>query len=211
MRITDSKYVTSAVGIEGMLITDTPQIAIAGRSNVGKSSFINFITNNSKLCRTSSEPGRTRMVNYFEINKGDFYFVDLPGYGYAKAASDEDRNKWAGFIDAYLSNTINIANVFVLVDLRHPPSELDIKMINYLNALCLPFTVIGTKADKIGSIKLSKHINMVAQGLRIGRDNIVTTSSLKKTGSDKVLERIESIINGYNEQELIEEQEIIEE
>lgn len=204
MRITDSRYVTSAVSTEGILITDKPQIAVAGRSNVGKSSFINFITNNGKLCRTSGEPGRTRMINYFEINKGEFYFVDLPGYGFARA-SHEARDNWADFINIYMTNSLEIANVFVLVDLRHPPSELDTKLVNYLNMLNLPFTIIATKGDKISRPQQQKHIKIIANGLKVGIDNILVSSALNKSGGDAILDRIENILINYHEQKAMKQ------
>lgn len=201
MKIKNAKYKTSAVDYSGLILSDVPQIAFAGRSNVGKSSFINFITNISKLCRTSSQPGRTRMINYFEINNGDFLFVDLPGYGYAKA-SQEERGKWARFMSQYFENTQSIANIFVLVDLRHPPQKLDIELVNMLNAYNIPFTVIGTKADKVKRAQLSSQINIVSQGLGVGADNIYPTSSLQKKGLDEILIRIEQILENYSNNSL---------
>lgn len=194
MRITSAKYIKSAVDREGMIDSSLPQIAIAGRSNVGKSSFINALTNNSKLCRTSSEPGRTRMVNYFEINGGELLFVDLPGYGYAKA-SRVDQEKWEGFIYNYFNYTKSLANTFLLVDLRHPPQDSDLKMVNMLNYLNIPFTVIATKSDKLSRSQIKNNMSIIASGLRIGIDNIYPVSSEKKEGLEAVVERIESILN----------------
>lgn len=193
MKINEAQYLTSAVDRKGLLEDGKTEIAIAGRSNVGKSSFINFITDNKKLCRTSAEPGRTRMINYFEINSGEFYLVDLPGYGYARA-SHEERNRWAVFINEYFSLSKNIANVFVLVDLRHPPQKLDIQLTEMLMAYNLPFTVIGTKADKLKKNQIQGNVNEIAIGLRIGADNIIVTSSAAKTGRNEVLKRIEQIV-----------------
>lgn len=193
MKINEAQYLTSAVDRKGLLEDGKTEIAIAGRSNVGKSSFINFITDNKKLCRTSAEPGRTRMINYFEINSGEFYLVDLPGYGYARA-SHEERNRWAVFINEYFSLSKNIANVFVLVDLRHPPQKSDIQLTEMLMAYNLPFTVIGTKADKLKKNQIQGNVNEIAIGLRIGADNIIVTSSAAKTGRNEVLKRIEQIV-----------------
>lgn len=206
MEIKNATYKTSAVNVEGMVRDNVPQIAVVGRSNVGKSSFINFITGNSKLCRTSSEPGRTRMINYFDMNKGQFYFVDLPGYGYAKA-SKKDRVKWASFIETYLNNEENIANVFCLVDLRHAPSALDKQMINALYMFNLPFTIIATKMDKIPKTKVHKHIKLLADDLKVGKDNIYPISSFKKQGGERVYERIEDILDNFEvEYEEVEEE-----
>ena len=193
-QIINAKYLTSSVNTEGMLKGGVAEIAIAGRSNVGKSSFINYLTNNSKLCRTSGDPGRTRMINYFEINNGKFYFVDLPGYGYAKAAHNEI-NKWADFINIYLTDNAALKNVFVLIDIRHIPSVLDVQLINYLNTNNLPFTIIATKADKITRSQIRSQINMIAEHLKIGVDNIYVVSAVNKTGKDEILKRVDQIIN----------------
>ncbi|MGI6700926.1 MAG: ribosome biogenesis GTP-binding protein YihA/YsxC [Christensenellales bacterium] len=193
MRIISAEYLTSARSREGLLNDNIPQIAIAGRSNVGKSSFINFITDNSKLCRTSGAPGRTRMINYFLINRGAFYFTDLPGYGYAKA-SNKEINEWARFISDYFNYTDKILNVFALMDLRLPPQESDIKLINMLNSMNIGFTVIGTKADKLSRAKINKSVAEIATALKIGTGNIIVTSSAKKTGREEALNRIERLL-----------------
>ena len=117
--IKQAKFVTSVADGKNIQDFGAPEIAIAGKSNVGKSSFINFMTNQNKLAKTSSEPGRTRLLNYFEINNGEYYFVDLPGYGYAKVARGE-KEKWGVLIENYLRTSKNLINVFVLVDMRHP-------------------------------------------------------------------------------------------
>jgi GTP-binding protein len=193
MRITNAKFITSATKKEDMPRTNAPEIAVAGRSNVGKSSFINFIANNGKLCRTSSEPGRTRLVNYFEMNSGQFYFIDLPGYGYAKVGKDEQA-KWAKGIQDYFEYSEDLKHVFVLVDVRREPSDLDLVLINMLIAYSLPFTVIGTKADKLSKVQLSSNIGAIASRLKIGRDNVIPTSASAKMGKESVLDKIEQII-----------------
>ena len=135
-----------------MDISKAPQtkveIAIAGRSNAGKSSFINFICDNKKLAKTSKEPGRTRLLNYFECNKGEFFLVDLPGYGYAKVSFDEKR-RWARLLEDYFEKSKGLRHVFLVVDIRHNPTKDDIDLINYLYKYQIPITIIATKADKL--------------------------------------------------------------
>ena len=170
-----------------------PEIAIAGKSNVGKSSFINFMVNQSKLAKTSSEPGRTRLLNYFEINNGEYYFVDLPGYGYAKAPKGE-KDKWGALIENYLRTSENLINVFVLVDIRHEPTDDDKMLINYLYAYHIPFTVIATKADKLSRAQQQRAIGVISSALAIGRQDLIVTSAEKKTGKDAVLARIDVLL-----------------
>ena len=123
-------FVTSVGNINQIKTDCKNEIAIAGKSNVGKSSFINFICNNSKLAKTSKEPGRTRLLNYFSINDGEYYLVDLPGYGYAKV-NDAEKEKWGRLIETYFKTSPNLKNVFTLVDIRHDPTEND--MILFLS------------------------------------------------------------------------------
>lgn len=146
--IKQAKFVTSVADASKMPDYGVPEIAIAGKSNVGKSSFINFMVNQNKLAKTSQEPGRTRLLNYFEINNGEYYFVDLPGYGYAKV-NKQEKQKWGGLIENYLRTSNRLINVFVLVDMRHEPTDDDKMLINYLYSYNIPFTIIATKADKL--------------------------------------------------------------
>ena len=144
--IKQAKLVTSVADASKMPDFGACEIAIAGKSNVGKSSFINFMVNQNKLAKTSQEPGRTRLLNYFEINNGEYYFVDLPGYGYAKV-NKQEKQKWGGLIENYLRESKRLINVFVLVDMRHEPTDDDKMLINYLYTCNIPFTIIATKAD----------------------------------------------------------------
>ncbi len=192
MRIKQATYLTSAVDVEGMIITEAPHVAVAGRSNVGKSSFINYLANNSKLARTSSQPGRTRMINYFTINNGEFYLVDLPGYGFAKA-SHEERAKWARLMEEYFTNA-EIACVLVLVDMRHSPTQQDIQLVNMLNAYNISFIIIGTKQDKLKKNDYEKNKKMICAKLGIGIGNLYPTSSFSKTGANLALDRLEQIL-----------------
>ncbi len=193
MIIKNAQFVTSVANENNILESGLPEIAVAGKSNVGKSSFINFITNNSKLAKTSKEPGRTRLVNYFACNNNQFMLVDLPGYGFARV-SDAEKAKWGTLIEGYLRNSTTLRSVFVLLDIRRTPSDDDKMMINYLHHYCIPMTIIATKADKLSKNELNKNIKVLAQTLAIGIDNVIVTSSLKKTGKEKVFARIEDLI-----------------
>ena len=191
--IKQAKFVISVADGRNIQNFGTPEIAIAGKSNVGKSSFINFMVNQNKLAKTSSEPGRTRLLNYFEINNGEYYFVDLPGYGYARVAHGE-KEKWGVLIENYLRTSKNLINVFVLVDMRHEPTSDDKMLINYLYTYHIPFTVIATKADKLSRAQQQKAKSVIASALAIGQGDILVTSAEKKTGKEAVLLRIDGLL-----------------
>ncbi len=202
MIIKNAQFVTSVASDKNILDTGLPEIAVAGKSNVGKSSFINFITNNSKLAKTSKEPGRTRLVNYFACNNNEFMLVDLPGYGFARV-SDAEKAKWGTLIEGYLQNSKSLRSVFVLLDIRRTPSDDDTMMINYLHHYCIPMTIIATKADKLSKNELAKNTRTLAQSLAVGIGNIIVTSSFKKTGKEAVFARIEEMI--AEREEIIDE------
>ena len=164
---------------------------------MGKSSFINGFCNNGKLAKTSSTPGRTRLVNFFEIDQ-KFVLVDLPGYGFAKAGKSE-KDKWEGMIDSYFENSQNLVAVIMLVDIRHEPSKLDVMMMDYLYHYNIPVTVIATKLDKIKKSELARKITDIAAGLKIGKSNVFVTSAETKTGYDKVYERLEQFLKSEGE------------
>lgn len=166
-----------------------PEIAMVGKSNVGKSSLINNLTGNSKLARTSSEPGKTRLVNLFLINER-FFLVDLPGYGFARA-SKQEREKWAGMIEGYLQRSQNLRRVFQLVDIRHAPTEDDQLMVEYLRHYDIPFTVIATKADKLSKAQRGGNIPVICRTLGVQPWEVLIHSSHDGTGKDKLLEHIE--------------------
>lgn len=191
--IKQAKFIVSVADGKNIQDFRAPEIAIAGKSNVGKSSFINFIVNQSKLAKTSSEPGRTRLLNYFEINNGEYYFVDLPGYGYAKAPKGE-KEKWGVLIENYLRTSQNLINVFVLVDIRHEPSDDDKMLINYLYSYHIPFTVIATKADKLSRAQQQKAKAVIEAALAIGQGDLLVTSAEKKIGKHAVLARIDNLL-----------------
>lgn len=170
-----------------------PEICVAGRSNVGKSTFINMLAGQSKLARTSSTPGRTRLINIFDFNNGMFRLADLPGYGYA-LASKSDREAWGALMEGYLQYSPNLRHTLLLVDSRHLPTRQDEEMTEYLYYYRMPFTVIATKCDKLKKNALSRNISDIASALKIGRDNIIAVDA-SGTGRDSVLNKIESILS----------------
>jgi GTP-binding protein len=197
--ITNAEFVTSASNIEQM--KNYPiEIAVVGKSNVGKSSFINCICNKKSLARTSKEPGRTRLINYFDMNKGQFYLVDLPGYGYARV-SKEEKIKWGSLIENYLLNSHGLKNVFMLVDIRHDPTEDDKLMINYLYHYRIPFTIVATKSDKLSRSASLKRKKEIADFLALGIDNMYVFSSLNRQGKEEIFKRIEEILNNIKYEE----------
>ncbi len=198
MIIKNAEFVKSLASSKDFYDTYMPEILIAGRSNVGKSSFINYIANNSKLARTSAAPGRTRLINLFLFNKS-FLFVDLPGFGFASVSKDEKR-KWAALIEGYINYSKNIVNVFHLIDIRHNPSSDDLTMINYLHESGIPFTVIATKCDKLSRLQLINAKREIAASLKIAEGNIICVSSQKKTGKDEVLKRLEQLLTFEKEE-----------
>lgn len=192
-----AKFITSAAKKEQFIVPDKPMIAVCGKSNVGKSSFINMLADHKGLAKTSADPGRTRLVNYFDF--GPFILADLPGYGYAKV-SKEEKARWAVTLDEFFARKEDIAHAFVLADIRHEPTENDVNMVRYLNYHIIPFTVIATKADKLSKMKVKENVRMVAAGFNIGEGNIIATSALSKAGRAETLDKAEKIIAVYNEQ-----------
>ena len=146
-RIKQSEFVTSVALGQGYPPRLGMEVAIVGKSNVGKSTLINKLCNNGKLARASSQPGKTRLINFFSINRGAFYLVDLPGYGYAKASKAE-QEKWGRLIESYLGSG-RVDHLFLLIDIRHDPTALDRQMLEYLLYYNIPYTLIATKSDKI--------------------------------------------------------------
>lgn len=167
-----------------------PEIAMAGKSNVGKSSLINSLTGNGKLARTSSEPGKTRLVNLYAINDS-FFLVDLPGYGFARAPKHE-KDKWAAMIEGYLTGSRNLKRVYQLVDLRHAPTQDDAMMVRYLRHYDIPFTVVATKADKLSKAQRGRNIPVICRTLEVQPWEILTYSSADGTGRDALLEHLEA-------------------
>ena len=164
-----------------------PEIAIAGKSNVGKSSMINRLCNRQRLAKTSGTPGKTRMINIFRIND-DFHLVDLPGYGFAKV-SQAEQAKWGEMIEGYFARSALLSLVLHLVDIRHEPTAGDRDMLSFLRATEHAFAVIATKADKISRAKRVQNIHLIARTLQVQPFDIIPFSSEDGTGRDEVLER----------------------
>lgn len=203
MTIKKSRFVTSLAELKPFPGQGLPEIALAGKSNVGKSSLINSLTRNSKLARTSATPGKTRLVNFYELND-DMFLVDLPGYGFAKA-SKQEREKWSSMIEGYLERSENLRHVFQLVDIRHTPTQEDQMMINYLRHYDIPFTVVATKADKLSKAQRGRSIPVICRTLVVQPWEIISYSSEDGTGKDKLLELIDSIVHPAAEEESTEE------
>lgn len=190
MIIKEAKFITSVAGSDKFLKTDKPIIAVAGKSNVGKSSLINMLANRKKLARTSVTPGRTRLINYFDF--GEFVLADLPGYGYAKV-SKEEKAKWGKLLESFLA-TQKINLLLSLVDIRHDPTADDKIMVNYLYHYAIPFCLVATKADKIGKTKIKPRCKEIAMELRVGVGDITASSAENGFGKEEILSLIEKAI-----------------
>jgi GTP-binding protein len=208
--VKSAKFVKSAVDASGFADFSMPEIAVVGRSNVGKSSFINMLAGNSKLAKTSSTPGRTRLVNYFEMQLADstaksktmpLMLVDLPGYGYAKASASE-QNRWKDMIETYFDGAQNLKCVMLLVDIRHEPTIKDLQMFDYLFRYNISTTIIATKADKLSKNEIRKSVTAIAGAFKVGIGNILVTSSEKKLGKEVVLERMAQFAKGADNEDL---------
>ncbi len=171
MKIRSAQLVISAASPKQFVPGDLPEIALVGRSNVGKSSLINALLNRKSLARTSNTPGKTQLLNFYLINEA-FYFVDLPGYGYA-AVSHSKQEGWAGLIDSYLDHRPQLALVLQLVDLRHPPSALDKQMWEAITHWGMPSLVVATKRDKLPRSQWAKHAAQVRRDLGLANDPIL--------------------------------------
>ncbi len=189
MRFINAQFIKSASKKSEFIVDELNQIALVGRSNVGKSSLINLLTNNSKMAKTSSTPGRTRLVNYFNINN-QFYLVDLPGYGFAKA-SKSTTNAWDSVMNDYFVENPKLKVVMLLLDSRIPPTDLDKQMLDYLAENEIPAILVLTKTDKISRSELNNSINKISQELRYNKDLIIPTSASKKIGVDELSNLLE--------------------
>lgn len=200
--IKNATFITSAARSEQFIKPDKPMIAVCGKSNVGKSSFINMLANRKKLAKTSSEPGRTRLVNYFDF--GEFILADLPGYGFARVSKTE-KEKWGKTLDAFFKRKEEVTHVFMLLDARHDPTADDRQMIEFLHYNTIPFTAILTKADKLSKMKIKEHIKAIAADIYLGEGNLIATSAETGYGKDAVLQKLTDIIALYYAPEEVEE------
>ncbi|MEO7049621.1 MAG: ribosome biogenesis GTP-binding protein YihA/YsxC [Ferruginibacter sp.] len=201
MQIKKAVYVISSPGFESCPTPDKPEYAFIGRSNVGKSSLINMLCNNEKLAKTSGSPGKTQMINHFDIVSAgipenskkevayQWYLVDLPGYGFAKV-SMRSRNRWEQMIENYLRKRENLTQVFVLIDARHNPQKIDLDFLENLKKWDVPFSLVFTKSDKENQRTVSKNVKAFLEAMKktwqfLPRHFI--TSAIKKTGKDKLM------------------------
>lgn len=192
MNLHNSKFEISAVGPKQYPTNNLPEIVLAGKSNVGKSSFVNTLLNRKNLARTSSEPGKTRQINFYNIDSC-FYFVDLPGYGYSKM-SHQEQEKVGKFIEEYLFSRKEIELIVLLLDIRHKPTENDILMHNYIKNTGLPYIIIANKADKIAVTKVDSYVESLKNELNINSNNIIFPfSSERKIYTETVW----NILRGY--------------
>lgn len=182
-----TKFETSVFNFNNILKTDKPQIVLVGKSNVGKSSFINTITNQKKLAKVGQTPGKTRSINFFNVND-EFYLVDLPGYGFSKM-SEMQKQQINKLIDVYISKAKNIKHIFFLVDIRNKPSQNDRQMYEWLINRNIPFTIIATKADKIAKTKTEEYIKEIRKSL-FAKEEIIPFSSDKKINVDIICDKI---------------------
>ena len=192
--IRSAEFVKSSLKVEECPEQMIPEYAFTGRSNVGKSSLINYLTNRRKLAKTSGTPGKTQLINHFVINKS-WFLVDLPGYGWAKT-SKTNKASWKKMTEDYLITRKNLAAVFVLVDVRHEPQKIDLNFIQWLGEESIPFGIIFTKADKLGKNQLQSNISNYQKTLQNTWEElppVFVTSSVEKTGGEEILNFIEKV------------------
>ena len=197
MKIRNAQYEVSNSKVEKCPGINVPEYAFIGRSNVGKSSLINMLTSRKSLAKTSQKPGKTLLINHFKINDGEWYIVDLPGYGYASRGMQQ-RNEISRIIKDYISKREQMTNLFVLIDSRHSPQKIDLDFINWLGEAGTPFSIIFTKADKLGPNAILTKVDEYKKVLSKEWEElppIFITSSEKGTGRDEVLQYIEEINN----------------
>ena len=188
IRFINVKFIKSASKKDEFIVDELPQVAIVGRSNVGKSSLINLLTNNSKMAKTSSMPGRTRLVNYFNVNN-EMYLVDLPGYGFAKASKNLT-SAWDSVMNDYFTNNEKLKLVLVLIDSRILPTELDMQMMDYE----IPALIVMTKTDKLNRSEINLNKDKISKMLRYNKDLIIPTSTLKRLGVEEIATKIDTYL-----------------
>ena len=200
MEIKQAKYLMSSPTVKGCPAPDKPEFAFVGRSNVGKSSLINFLTGRKSLALTSVSPGKTKNINHFIINDA-WYLVDLPGYGFAKV-SKTTRDDWQKNLSEYLMQRTNLLNVFALIDVNIPPQQIDLEFINWMGENNIPFSIVFTKADKPNIQNLNnniqKFLDTLAQTWEVLPPHFVT-SSTRKAGKEDILDYIDSCFEQISE------------
>ena len=191
MQVKRADFITSMKDYGDYATRGCPEVAFAGKSNVGKSSMINKLTNRGKLARTSATPGKTRLINVFQINQ-EINFIDLPGYGFAKVSKAE-KESWGKMMQNYFATTEDLCHVFHLVDIRHEPTGEDREMNLFLRQAGIPFTVIATKADKISRGARMKHIAPICRALAVQPWQVIPFSSEDGSGREEILAKIEEV------------------
>lgn len=200
MKITEVVLETSAVRRSQYPENGLPEFILVGRSNVGKSSFINCLINRKNLARISSRPGKTQTLNFYLVNK-EFYLVDVPGYGYA-AVDRKTQEKFGKMMEEYLEKRSEMKRVFMLIDFRHKPTEDDLLMYNFLKYYNIPVTVVATKVDKVGNSKVEKNKKEILDTIDLVMgDDLVLFSSVTKLGKEEIITRIENVLHPQKEEE----------
>ncbi|MEN6412439.1 MAG: ribosome biogenesis GTP-binding protein YihA/YsxC [Veillonellales bacterium] len=199
MNVLNARYMASAVRADQYPAENLPEIAFIGRSNVGKSSLLNSLSRHNGLARTSGTPGKTQTINFYRLavkrseERREFYFVDLPGYGYARAGQ-ASRRQWAKFIEEYLLQSPRLKLICQLIDIRHPPMESDIYTYRWLRENHLPVKVIATKSDKISRSALKQQVMSIKTGLELADDDILAYSSVNGLGRLRLLDAIGDLL-----------------
>ena len=193
MVIKSAEFIKSTGNDRNYYVSDYPEVAFVGRSNVGKSSLINFIARRRKLANTSATPGKTKLINYFLINK-TFLLVDLPGYGYAQVSRDA-QGQWAEFLDEYLKTSKNLKCVYLLLDVRRTPTAQDEQMLKYLYANQIPTVLVVTKTDTLSKSQVNNQLMIITAKLGVNKSDLILTSSQDKKGYEQLMESIEKRIS----------------
>ena len=211
MKIVSAQYLLTAVNEKQYPEEGLPEVALAGRSNVGKSSMINKLTNRRGMARTSSTPGKTRTLNFYLINekKDPFCLVDLPGYGYAKVGHTM-RNEWAKMMEKYITQRPNLKGVIQLIDLRHPPQKIDIESFDWFLAIGIPFFIVANKADKLSKNAQHKNLKVIRDTLGVAKEfPIIAFSKETGQGVEEVWAQIEKLFSeGAQEEVILEDNEL---
>lgn len=196
MVVKKAEFKTSLAAADPFMSDGTVEIAVVGKSNVGKSSLINALARNQKLARTSSEPGKTRLINLFRFytqDEREFMLVDLPGYGFARVSRDE-KARWQGMIEGYLSGSEELKHALALVDIRHEPSQDDQAMVDYMRHYGIDFTVVATKADKLSRAQIARSVQTICRALQVQPWEVMPVSAQSRQGLDKLCDRIGQVL-----------------
>lgn len=195
MNLRLSEHLTTAVSPDGYPLSELPEIAMVGRSNVGKSSLINFLTGRKSLARIGNTPGKTRVINFYNV-EDKLLLVDLPGYGYAKV-SESEKNRWGKIIETYINTREQLCGMIMLTDIRHKPTQQDIIMYQWICSMGKPYVIVATKADKIAKAHYAKQIAQIRLTLGLVPEiPVIPVSVTKRTGLINVWKEIEKIVPG---------------